>query len=86
MRKLKIYLGGSIYGGRDFEDGLKLIARVAKELGHDVLTDDFVVNVDLTEKEGTYTGVVERDVTKLNLADVFIAEVSQASHGVGYED
>lgn len=84
---MKIYLGGSIHGGREFAEGLKQICTVLKEMGHQVLTEDFVVNLspaDFSEKRDDYY-IVKRDLGWVEASDALIAEVSRGSHGVGYE-
>lgn len=84
---MKVYLGGSIHGGREFAEGLKLICGVLEEMGHEVLTRDFVVNlseVDFGPQRDDF-GIVRRDLARVEEGEVLIAEVSKGSHGVGYE-
>lgn len=84
---MKVYLAGSIHGGREFADNLRLIAGHLSQMGHEILTEFFVV--DLSEDDfgpdRDETKIVARDRELVEEADVFIAEVSQSSHGVGYE-
>lgn len=84
---MKVYLGGSIHGGREFAEGLKLICGHLEEMGHEVLTRDFVVNLSEIDFGPIRddVGIVRRDLAKVEEADVLIAEVSSGSHGVGYE-
>lgn len=83
---MKIYFAGSISGGRgDQEIYFKLI-NYLKNYGH-VLTEHIAdpnlssygeTNISLEE-------VYERDVKWIQECDLFIAEVTQVSLGVGYE-
>lgn len=83
---MKVYVGGSIKGGRDFAHGLHLISQVLSDMGHEVLTRDFVVNVDdLEDRSVDYEAIFERDIGKVEECQAFVAEVSQGSHGVGFE-
>ena len=89
---MKIYLAGSIAGGREFEANIKLIANVIKSLGHEIISP-FVVDIKLNEDR--FPGLEGKELAKahfdedldlvLNQADAFVAEVSQPSHGVGVE-
>lgn len=86
---MKVYLAGSIAAGREFEKNLKLISEILESMGHKVLTKKNVVDNDprYTNKKN-WAGrkrIVKRDKRWLKNADVFIAEVSSYSHGVGYE-
>lgn len=90
MDKLvKVYLGGSIAGGRDFEDGIKLISDTLEDLGCSVVTKMNVVENERklttpkTLKDRQH--IMSRDKEWLRGSNLFIAEVSQYSHGVGYE-
>lgn len=88
---MKIYLAGSIAGGRDFEEGVKAINAVLSKLGHEVVTP-FVVDQEINSKRfPDLTGSVRsqaiftEDLELVEKADVIIAEVSQPSTGVGIE-
>jgi|GEM_PF-10289 len=87
--KMKIYLAGSIAGGREFAKNLKVISDILEEKGHVVLTKDNVVeNNDKKENKKLPTVrkfIFERDLKWLKECDLFIAETSTYSHGVGYE-
>lgn len=87
--KLKVYLAGSIAGGRDFVDGIKLISDTVEKLGLRVVTKSTTVN---TSKKYTNSStlksrrvIVVRDKRWIRESDYVIQEVSQYSHGVGYE-
>ena len=84
----KIYLAGSIAGGRKYASELKMIAKILENLGHVILTKDNVVELKSGDDKANRTGrkeIMKRDKMMLRKSDLFIAEVSQASHGVGYE-
>lgn len=85
MKDLDIYFGGSISGGReyvknysDFCEHLEQFGSILTEHVADPCLDSTGEN--LSEKE-----VYERDMRLLDGADVFIADVSTPSLGVGYE-
>jgi nucleoside 2-deoxyribosyltransferase len=87
--KMKIYLAGAIAGGREFERGIRVIANILEELGHDVMTKRNVVENEI--KNATHRTlndrkkIMKRDKGWIKKCDAFIAEVSTYSHGVGYE-
>lgn len=86
---MKIYLAGSIAGGRKFEKNLQLISDELEKAGHKIMTKENVVNNELvtrkprTLKDRKY--IMKRDKSWIRKCDAFIAEVSTYSHGVGYE-
>lgn len=84
---MKVYLAGSISSGRDFREGLLLIAKTLKGMGHEISSEEFVVNINPTDlrKDRDDEAIYRRDMDRITCSRVFIAEVSQASHGVGYE-
>lgn len=89
---MKIYLAGSISGGRKFADNLKFIAKALEELGHEIISP-FVVDIEINKQR--YPGLKGEQLARahfeedldlvLNKADAIAAEVSQPSHGVGIE-
>lgn len=88
---MKIYLAGSISGGREFEKGIKAIAKVLQDEGHEILTP-FVVDSELnTRRFPNLTGkerdraIFREDLNLLVMSDAIIAEVSKPSTGVGIE-
>ena len=83
---MKIYFAGSIRGGRD-DTGL--YAEVIKTLSSygEVLTEhvgDKKLSV-MGEEGPSDKDIHDRDLAWIKEADVVIAEVTTASHGVGYE-
>ncbi len=88
---MKIYLAGSMAGGRDYADGLVAINKVLIELGHIVLTP-FVVDPKINEQRfpklkgvKRARAIFEEDIELVTESDTIIAEVSQPSTGVGTE-
>jgi len=83
---MKIYFAGSIRGGRHDIEIYKQIIEHLKKYGK-VLTEH--VGEDNLSKNGeinlTDKYIHDRDVDWINECDVFIAEVTTASLGVGYE-
>ena len=83
---MKIYFAGSIRGGRHDIEIYKQIIEHLKGYGK-VLTEH--VGEDNISKNGeinlTDKYIHDRDVDWINECDVFIAEVTTASLGVGYE-
>jgi 2'-deoxynucleoside 5'-phosphate N-hydrolase len=83
---MKIYFGFTVAGDRSTLDVARRIVAVLDELGHDVLTrhlvrdDAWAADRLLTPQE-----VYRRDMGWLDQCDVFIAEVSGSSFGLGFE-
>ena len=89
MQKKKVYLAGSIAGGREFSDNIKNISSVIESLGLRVVTKATTVNTSKKYTSSfTLAGrrrIVKRDKRWLSGSDFVVVEVSQYSHGVGYE-
>jgi len=84
---MKIYFAGSISGGRDDQEIYLEIIEFLKGKGHKVLTEH-IANSNLSsygETNLTREKIYLRDVEWIREADIFIAEVTQVSLGVGYE-
>jgi len=82
---MKIYFAGAIYGGRKDASVYAEIIGVLKEYGT-VFTEhvgDATLGKDGEDlsAEAVYT----RDLNWIKEADVFVAEVTNPSHGAGYE-
>lgn len=86
---MKVYLAGSIAGGREYENSIQIISDILEDMGHTIITKDNVVkNNDKTKSKKLLSVrkyIVKRDLNWLKNSDLFIAEVSTYSHGVGYE-
>lgn len=83
---MKIYFAWSIRGWRDDKELYNLIIEYLSEYWQ-VLTEHIweVTLSELWEQEVTDTYIYERDVSWIDEADMVVAEVTNASHGVGYE-
>lgn len=83
---MKVYLSGSIRGGRQLQNIYQIILDFLQENDHDVLTYH-VAKKDVLEIETKLkdTEIFSQDVFWLEECDCVIAEVSVASLGVGYE-
>ena len=83
---MKIYFSGSIRGGREHDDFYAVIVKELDKFGK--VLSEFVADksltsygtLNMTEKE-----IYERDISFVEKADIFIADVTVPSLGVGYE-
>jgi len=83
---MNIYFACSITGGREFERVYQDLTAALLKDGHDVPTAHLAEsNVLSLEAVVDPREVYERDVTWIRAARALVAEVSVASHGVGYE-
>jgi len=82
---MKIYFAGSIHGGRDDKEIYFKIINHVKKFGH--VLNEHVGDQKLTDlgEAIEHEQVYERNMQWIREADVFIAEVSTPSIGVGYE-
>jgi nucleoside 2-deoxyribosyltransferase len=83
---LKIYLSGSIRGGREFQPVYNIIFEYLKKNDYTVLAHH-VASQNVIEIEESYTNqdIYTQDIQWLKECDGVIAEVSIPSLGVGYE-
>ena len=83
---MKIYFTGSIRAGRGDQNAYFKIIEYLKKYGQ-VLTEHIGDGnlTDLGEKNISEEEIYKRDLSWLREADVFIAEISTPSLGVGYE-
>ena len=83
---MKIYFACSVTGGRDYERHYKKITDHLLARGHEVPTAHLAEsNILELEKVTAAEDVYARDIDWLIASDCLIAEISVASHGVGYE-
>lgn len=83
---MKIYFACSISGGRKDEMIYQHLVNVLEELGTDVPTAHFAkTGIERIDDRETPEDIYQRDVTWIRESDCLIAEVSNPSHGVGYE-
>ena len=82
---MKIYFAGSIRGGRNDKELYFQIIQHLQKYG-EVLTEH-VGHINLTEsgEDLSDNSIYERDMSWISEADIFVAEVSTPSIGVGYE-
>ena len=83
---MNVYFACSITGGREFESVYQEIVAALLSDGHEIPTSH-LAQAEVMENERLLAprDVYERDVNWIRNCDVLIAEVSVASHGVGYE-
>ena len=83
---MKVYLSGSIRGGRQLQNIYKIILDFLKDNNHEVLTFH-VANKNILEMETEQSDIdiFTQDDSWLKECDCVIAEVSVPSLGVGYE-
>lgn len=85
-RRPKIFLSGSIRGGRQLLETYGLMYNIIKETGAEVLcwhvADPELEKVEMEMTEGE---IYSRDMGLLVKSDALIAEVTVPSTGVGYE-
>jgi nucleoside 2-deoxyribosyltransferase len=83
---MNVYFACSITGGREFESVYQEIVASLLSDGHEIPTSH-LAQAEVMENERLLAprDVYERDVNWIRNCDVLIAEVSVASHGVGYE-
>jgi hypothetical protein len=78
---MKTYFAGSIRGGREDRELYSDIINHLKKYG-EVLTEHIGVEV---LREPSDREIYQRDISWIKEADIFIAEISTPSLGVGYE-
>jgi nucleoside 2-deoxyribosyltransferase len=83
---MKIYFGFTVAGDRGSLETARAMVAVLDELGHEVLTR-YLVDDDAREADRRLLPeeVYARDMAWLEQCDVFVAEVSGSSFGIGYE-
>ncbi len=83
---MKIYFGFTVAGDRSSVATAKAIVELLEAIGHEVLTRHLVQD-DAWETDRLITPqqVYERDMKWLQECDLFMAEVSGSSFGLGFE-
>ena len=83
---MKIYFGFTVAGDRSGVDTARRVVQLLEELGHEVLTRHLVSdNAWEADRMIGPQDVYRRDMAWLQEADLFIAEVSGSSFGLGFE-
>jgi hypothetical protein len=83
---MKIYFGFTVAGDRSAIDTARRVVQFLEYLGHEVLTRHLVSdNAWEADRLITPQDVFRRDMAWLDQCDLFIAEVSGSSFGLGFE-
>jgi nucleoside 2-deoxyribosyltransferase len=83
---MKIYFGFTVAGDRSQLPTARRLVELLEGMGHEVLTRHLVSDT-AAQMDRTITpqAVYERDMNWLCQSDIFVAEVSGSSFGLGYE-
>jgi len=83
---MKIYFGFTVAGDRSTVETARSMVRWLEDLGHEVLTHHLVSDdARAADRLLGPQAVYKRDMAWLRECDLFIAEVSGSSFGIGYE-
>lgn len=83
---MKIYLGFTVAGNRSSVDAAKKILNVLQSMGHQVLTSHLLEeDAWAMDRRVPPQQIFARDMKWLAECDIFIAEVSGSSFGLGFE-
>jgi nucleoside 2-deoxyribosyltransferase len=83
---MKIYLGFTVAGDRSGIEAARKVVQLLEKLGHEVLTRHLVEdNAWEADRQVSAQDVYRRDMAWLGRCDLFIAEVSGSSFGLGFE-
>ena len=83
---MKIYFGFTVAGDRSGIETARSLVSLLEKLGHEVLTRHLVSdNAWEADRSIGAQDVYRRDMAWLELCDLFIAEVSGSSFGLGFE-
>jgi len=83
---MKVYFGFTVAGNRSSLEAAKRIVGVLQSMGHEVLTSH-LVREDAWEADRSVAPqeIFARDMKWLEQCDLFVAEVSGSSFGLGFE-
>src|SRR5580700_4035212 len=83
---MKIYFGFTVAGGRSGIEAARKIVVLLERLGHEVLMRRLVEDdARAADRRISAQDVYRRDMAWLQQCDLFIAEVSGSSFGLGFE-
>jgi nucleoside 2-deoxyribosyltransferase len=83
---MKIYFGFTVAGDRSAIETARRVVRLLEDWGHEVLTRHLVEdNAWEADRQISAQDVYRRDMAWLEQCDLFIAEVSGSSYGLGFE-
>lgn len=86
LTNMKIYFGFTVAGDRSAIDTARRVTQLLEELGHEVLTRHLVSDTAWeADRLISPQEVYRRDMAWLVQSDLFIAEVSGSSFGLGFE-
>lgn len=84
--RMKVYFGFTVAGDRSSLDAARKVVTLLEELGHEVLTRHLVDDdAWAADRSISPQDVYRRDMAWLQACDLFIAEVSGSSFGLGFE-
>lgn len=86
LRFVKIYFGFTVAGNRSSLEAAKRIVGVLQSMGHEVLTSH-LIREDAWDADRSVPPreVFARDMKWLDQCELFVAEVSGSSFGLGFE-
>jgi nucleoside 2-deoxyribosyltransferase len=83
---MKIYLGFTVAGSRSSIEAAKKILNILQSLGHEVLTNHLVSDGAWeADRSVPPQKIFARDMNWLAQCDLFVAEVTGSSFGLGFE-
>jgi 2'-deoxynucleoside 5'-phosphate N-hydrolase len=83
---MRIYFGFTVAGDRSTVDTARRVVQLLEERGHEVLTRHLVSDTAWdADRSISPQDVFRRDMGWLDECDIFIAEVSGSSFGLGFE-
>jgi 2'-deoxynucleoside 5'-phosphate N-hydrolase len=83
---MQIYFGFTVAGDRSTIDIARQVVQLLEDLGHEVLTKHLVSDTAWeADRAISPQDVYRRDMAWLQRCDLFIAEVSGSSFGLGFE-
>jgi len=83
---MKIYFGFTVAGDRSSIDTARKVVHQLEEMGHEVLTRHLVSdNAWEADRSISPQDVYRRDMAWLGQCELFVAEVSGSSFGLGFE-
>lgn len=86
LTEMKIYFGFTVAGERSGLEAARRIVHLLEKMGHEVLTRHLVDDdAWAADRRISARDVYQRDMAWLAQCDIFIAEVSGSSFGLGFE-
>ena len=83
---MKIYFGFTVAGDRSTVETARKVVELLESMGHEVLTRHLLSdNAWEADRSISAQDVFRRDMSWLKQCDLFVAEVSGSSFGLGFE-